>query len=213
MAEIIKWFNSNSGFSMFLLTLVYVFATILICIFNYRSAKATKDQITESRRQFIEQSRANIIPKIITLRGTMVCLSFHNIGKDIANEVVINISETWLKKLDQTNEYNAVKLRKLKETPLFLTVDQEIVYDLCDPKDGKQDFQKLGEVNFEVDIRYQSDGNNYNKNFVIPFSSYSYMLDTSDYVTISNRKIKEMKQLEKELKYMRRSIDNLGRKQ
>ena len=42
--EIIQWLNENNGFAMALLTLVYVIATILICIFNYKSAKSAKEQ-------------------------------------------------------------------------------------------------------------------------------------------------------------------------
>ena len=39
------------------ITLVYVVATIFICIFNGRSAKATREQVAESQRQFDETKR------------------------------------------------------------------------------------------------------------------------------------------------------------
>ena len=35
MSEIINWANVNNGFIMAVLTLVYVIATIIICLFNY----------------------------------------------------------------------------------------------------------------------------------------------------------------------------------
>ncbi len=45
MLSIIKLCNDNNGFIMALLTFVYVIATILICIFNYKSAKEAKNQV------------------------------------------------------------------------------------------------------------------------------------------------------------------------
>ena len=113
--NVITWLNDNNGFIMALLTFVYVVATILICFFNYKSAKATNEQTKESYEQFIGSSRAHIVPKIIELEGEMLCLSFQNIGKDIATEVVINVSEKWLKKLEKTFTFPEVanSLRKI----------------------------------------------------------------------------------------------------
>lgn len=44
------------------ITGIYVIATIIICIFNGRSAKATRDQISESKRQFEETQRLDNMP-------------------------------------------------------------------------------------------------------------------------------------------------------
>lgn len=46
--NVITWLNDNNGFVMAILTFVYVVATILICVFNYKSAKATNEQTKES---------------------------------------------------------------------------------------------------------------------------------------------------------------------
>lgn len=47
---------------MVIITLVYVLATILICIFNGKAAKATQDQIKESRKQYEETKRLQMMP-------------------------------------------------------------------------------------------------------------------------------------------------------
>ena len=44
------------------ITFVYVIATIMICIFNGRSAKATREQVSESQRQFEETKRLEYRP-------------------------------------------------------------------------------------------------------------------------------------------------------
>ena len=47
----IAWMNNNEGFLMVIITFVYVVATIFICVFNGRSAKASRDQILASQKQ------------------------------------------------------------------------------------------------------------------------------------------------------------------
>lgn len=44
------------------ITFVYVIATILISIFNFRSAKATREQVQESKRQYSETKRLSMQP-------------------------------------------------------------------------------------------------------------------------------------------------------
>ena len=45
--QIIEYLNTNSGAMTFLITVVYVVATIFICWANIKSAKATKEQVAE----------------------------------------------------------------------------------------------------------------------------------------------------------------------
>lgn len=208
--NVITWLNDNNGFIMALLTFVYVVATILICFFNYKSAKATNEQTKESYEQFIESSRAHIVPKIIELEGEMLCLSFQNIGKDIATEVVINVSEKWLKKLEKTFTFPEVanSLRKIKKKKIFLTVDQQLCYGLCIPGNGHDDFNVLGTVPLEIDISYLSMGIEYSEHFNISLDGYNFMVNTSDYARLTKKQIKEMRDTNKELKNISRTLKN-----
>lgn len=208
--EVIKWLNDNNGFVMALLTFVYVIATILICIFNYKSAKATKEQTKESYNQFIENSRARIVPKIIVLEGEMLCLAFQNIGHDIAMDAVIDINEEWLKKLEQTVKLSefATSLRKIKNKKIFLTVNQQICYGLCIPGDGTRDYDILSEEELIINISYKSLNNNYSECFHIHFDAYNYIIDQSDYTRLTKKQIKEMRETNKELKNIKESLKN-----
>ena len=47
---------------MVAITAIYVIATIVICVFNYKTAKAANLQIQESKRQFDETRRLQIMP-------------------------------------------------------------------------------------------------------------------------------------------------------
>ena len=47
---------------MVIITTVYVVATIAICVANFKSAKATKEQLDESKRQYEDKKRLEIMP-------------------------------------------------------------------------------------------------------------------------------------------------------
>lgn len=209
MNDLITWFNTNNGFAMVVLTFVYVVATALICYFNYKSAKATNDQTHESYKQFIENSRAHVVPKIIELEGEMLCLSFQNIGKDIATDVVIKVNESWLKKLKNTATFpeTANKLRTIKKKKLFLTVEQQLCYGLCIPGNGYDDFKVLGETILKVDISYKTLGNFYEDHYEMPLDGYNFLVNSSDYVRLTKKKIQEMKNTNKELKKLNKVLN------
>ena len=53
---------------MVIITFVYVVATIFICVFNYRSAKAAKDQIELSKLQYENDTRLKLMPCLFVER-------------------------------------------------------------------------------------------------------------------------------------------------
>lgn len=60
--DIWDYLNINEGALMVIITFVYVLATIGIFIYNGRSAKATREQVLESQRQFEESKRLEYRP-------------------------------------------------------------------------------------------------------------------------------------------------------
>lgn len=62
MEQILKFLELYSGAFTFLITVIYVIATIFICVANIKSANASRDQIAESQRQFSESRRLDIMP-------------------------------------------------------------------------------------------------------------------------------------------------------
>ena len=59
-----EFLNKYSGALTFIVTTVYVIATIKILKANNESAKATREQVVESRRQFSENQRLQILPSL-----------------------------------------------------------------------------------------------------------------------------------------------------
>ena len=70
---------------MVIITFVYVIATILICVFNYRSAKATREQVAEAKRQYEEINRAFITYEFLYEKRAFYGIRFTNHGRRVAN--------------------------------------------------------------------------------------------------------------------------------
>lgn len=66
-----EWIQNNGSALMVIITFIYVIATVFIFIANNKSAKATREQLEESKRQFSETQRLSVLP----------CLSV-SIGKE-----------------------------------------------------------------------------------------------------------------------------------
>ena len=77
---------------MVIITFVYVVATVFICWANIKSAKATRDQLAESKRQFDEENRAFVTATFDIVRSGLAVLCIENHGKQVANNVEIRIS-------------------------------------------------------------------------------------------------------------------------
>ena len=62
MKSIIDALNQNEGALMVVITFVYAFVTILICISNSKSAKTTRKQVEASQAQYNETKRRELMP-------------------------------------------------------------------------------------------------------------------------------------------------------
>lgn len=57
-----EWIQNNESTLMVIITFIYVIATIFIFVANNKSAKATREQLDESKRQFSETQRLSVLP-------------------------------------------------------------------------------------------------------------------------------------------------------
>ena len=62
LKDIVTFLNNNEGALMVIITLIYVIATIRICRANIKAADAAREQLVESKRQFEETRRLEIMP-------------------------------------------------------------------------------------------------------------------------------------------------------
>ena len=59
---------------MVIITFIYVVATVFICVFNYKSAKASKDQLEEMKEQYQKNDRPIIEAEFLYIERTFLAL-------------------------------------------------------------------------------------------------------------------------------------------
>ena len=86
---------------MVVITAVYVVATIFICVFNGRSAKAAKEQTEEMKRQFYSINRPIVAMEIAFVKRAFLCLRMHNNGSQTAFNVKVELSQEFIDGLER----------------------------------------------------------------------------------------------------------------
>lgn len=85
---------------MVVITLVYVIATIFICWANFKSARLSKDQLEEMKKQFEENNRPYVEVEFIFVKRTFYGLRFINNGNIVAKNVKVKLSPDFIDSLD-----------------------------------------------------------------------------------------------------------------
>lgn len=154
---------------MVIITLVYVIATIFICFFNYKSAKATREQVAEARRQYEETNRAYITYEFIYVKRAFYGVKFTNYGKKVAENIHLEFSQEFIDSL--TEKRFADLLEEQKEKVFILGIGQS--YEIYFGSNKYLDNSK--KTPLEGIIVYEDDKETYSTPFYI---------DTRNYATI-----------------------------
>ena len=120
--QIITYLNTNSGAMTFLITAVYVVATIFICWANIRSAKATREQVAEQQREFEETNRAFVTVTFEIIKSGLAVLHIQNHGKRIATNVSVRIADAFIGNIEDKRYKEHVQ--KLCESTFTIGIGQ-----------------------------------------------------------------------------------------
>lgn len=107
--------SSTTDWVMVIITGVYVIATIFICIANFKSANASKQQLTEMRQQFKKNNRPRIEVEFIFEKRTYFGLRFINHGNLTAQQVSIDFDESFINSIEEPSFLNLLRKQKDKE--------------------------------------------------------------------------------------------------
>ena len=191
MEAVLKFLNANSGGLTFVITFVYVVATIAICVANIQSANASKKQLREMQKQYADENRPRIEVEFLYERQSFYGLRFINHGKETAQNVEIRLSDEFIDSLGNTNFSELLKKQKGKKC--VIGVDQH--YDL-------DKIPASGTILYEdSSTKYQSDFN----------------IDTENYATIfsfesdEEKLLKAMKEQTTQLKSIKEGIRAIAR--
>lgn len=184
---------SITDWLMVIITFVYVIATIFICVANIKSAKATRDQLAESKRQYDEENRAYVTYAFIYEKRAFYGLRFTNHGKRVANKVKIVLRKEFIDSLSSTQFVN--QLSKISNNECVLGIGQSI-----DIFFGGNDFREnTNKLPIEGDIIYSDGIGKYCEHFIIDFNSYPPIFTVDS----------EMEDIRQEMKKQTKEIENL----
>ena len=176
---------------MVIITAIYVIATILICVANFKSAKAAKEQTEEMKKQFYAINRPIISVEVIYKKRAFLGLRFVNNGAQSAHNTKIILDEEFINSLEE--DFKSL-LKNLKNKVCTIGVNQH--YDifigsnkymkLSDKKPAKGKIITTGDYGVLYSYEFEIDMVNY-------ATFYSVNSDTEDL-------IKEIKDLNDILK-------------
>lgn len=175
------------------LTFVYVVATIFISFSNYRSSKATRDQIKESRDQFVDSNRAFVNVDFEIIRSGLLVLKIMNNGRRTAKYVNMTISKDFIDIVPDPNCKN--RLKTLSESIFSIGIDQAWYITLG----TTTDFQKLSEKPLEINFDYSDCFSKYMDSRIIDIAHFSWCLmydspinDIRDYMKTISESVKKI---------------------
>ena len=201
----IECINNNQGFMMVVLTAVYVIATIAICLFNYKSAQATREQVAESARQFEETNRAFVTVYADFIRNGLFVLCVSNSGNKPAKEINVNIGEEYFKNIKQEFLPNVEKFVK---SNFMLGIEQKFYLTLG----GLLDYEKLSNESMFLELAYQDDKRKYSKRIEIRLKEIAWSLNYTSPITDIQHDIKKQREnvekLSDNLEKIRRKIED-----
>ena len=185
---------------MVILTAIYVLATILICYFNFGSAKASREQTVEMHRQYEEENRPYITVELIYERKVFYGLRFSNHGKRLANHVRIQLDQAFLDSLNEPSFKAALERTKGKECIIGIGQHYDLYFGTNKFRGNSEKTALSGQVT------YQDGKHTYTETFNIDFDSYATFFsvnsDADDF-------LKEMKAQTKELKGIKEALQQL----
>lgn len=158
---------------MVVITIVYVLATILICVFNYRSAKATREQVLEQKRQFDEGNKPCVDITFEIIRSGLLALKIQNTGSKMATNVNVSLNKNCTDLYSLSNKSHFEYIEKLLKSKFHLGVNQSFFVFLC----SHIQIHDLKNTNLILDISYSDrQSNMYSDQITISFDSYDWML-------------------------------------
>lgn len=200
IGDMVSFLDNHDGALMVLITLVYVVATCFICWANIKSAKAAREQLTETQRQYEEDNRPDVTYEIFFENREFYGLRFTNYGKKVAKNIRISLEKKFVDSIAKTY---ADFLREFDGKEFMLGVGQS--YSIYF---GKSEFRNNpNKQPIKGNLTY-SDGNvQYSEEINVDFSIYPTFFSTTSH---EEKLLDQLKQQNAELARLREAVVNSG---
>lgn len=163
------------------ITLVYVIATIFICIFNYRTTQITLEQTKELRRQYDEMNRAFVSYELIFVKKSFYAIRITNHGRLVATDVSISIDNDYIESMNEESFKEILIEQKNRKLILGIGQSYDLFFMSARPKNFSENVMMKGL------IRYKDYKNTYEEKFEIDLGKYVTQFSVkSDMETITD---------------------------
>jgi len=187
---------------MVIITAVYVIATIAIWIANNKTAKASKLQLEEMKRQFAEDNRPKIEMEFCFEKRTWFYIKFVNNGRLTAQHVKIELSQDFIDSIDE-DSFKSV-LNKINGKECIIGVGQH--YNLYIGSNKLKDNHNIKPVNGF--ITYESNGKVYKDTIFLDLEQYMTFFSSN---TEEETMIKSIKGIERSLASINNRLNSMNR--
>lgn len=169
--------SSTTDWLMVIITTIYVIATILICVYNGKSAKAAqeqtktaKKQIEEMLKQYNDSNRPIVTLRFAVIRGGLLCFIVENVGPKVATNVNVRFGEAFINNLPE--EYDRNNLNSISKAHFLLSSKQKqyIMFG------AQPQLRTIGKEIAIIDISYNGE---YHEHLEIDLLQYGSMLSYS----------------------------------
>ena len=178
---------------MVIITAIYVVATIFICIFNGKSAKAAHEQTEASRQQtqeMIDQynavNRPIVTVRFDIIRSGLMCFIIENEGPQPARDVKVVINQEFIENI--SNEYERKILCDLNNASFFLASKQKLTVLLG----GNSAFSDIAKEIAKIDISYSG----FSEHSEIDINQYRFLLIYNSPIEDISQHLKKIKENE-----------------
>lgn len=151
---------------MVIITAIYVVATVFICIYNGKSAKAAKEQTEEMITQFNSVNRPMVTVRFDIIRSGLLCFVIENEGPMPAENVRIKINKEFIENINDQSDRS--RIEELSNAVLYLASRQKMTILLG----GQPSFVEIAKVKAQFDISY----NSFNEHTEIDINEYRFLL-------------------------------------
>lgn len=179
------------------ITFAYVVATVAICWANIKSAKATREQVAEVKRQFDEANRAFVTVDFEVVRGGIAVLHIKNHGKQIANDVQVMVCDAFIENMD--DKFDKESLIDLCKAKFNLGIGQD--WYIC--IGSHLQLKQMSSVILSINVSYYDHITSYIENIEIDLKQYFWAMI---YDSPTEDIFEQVKRIEKDLNSISQSL-------
>lgn len=153
---------------MVIITALYLSATIIMCVFNGKSAKAAKEQTQELKNQFYAVNRPVLTVNVMYLEKGFWLLRIKNEGSQTAMKTRLKINQSFIDSIPEEKYRKVLEMNKGKERTIGVGQEADIIFgtDAYTLTNGKTDL--CGQIEYSG-----INGMIYTDDFEIDIESYA----------------------------------------